>query len=233
MRYVSFDIEFTGANHSKGGRLLEISAFEFDENGDYTGALHLLVDPGKPIPQFISNLTHITDAMVAGKSSEENAVAAFKAFIGDDAVLIGQNGDDDIRFLSQIDYTLAGRFTYDTWRSAKALYPGEKSYSLGALIQNHGDPSWHTQPHRAWSDAWATGRLFFKMRDECEAMSAGQLAVLRKAYPPVTKAGEFFHHAVRGSGVNVPGLRHTPVAATTRAVPHTPPLVPRFDGLAA
>jgi DNA polymerase III alpha subunit (gram-positive type) len=209
MRFVSFDIEYIPSSHGKRGRLLELSAFEFNEKGEYTGALHLLVDPGEPIPRFISNLTHITDEMVAGKSTEANAAAAFKAFLGKDAVLIGQNGDDDIRFLAAIDPDLAGRFTYDTWRVAKMLYPGEKSYSLGTLIQNHGDPSWHTHAHRAWSDAWATGKIFFKMRDECENMSKSELATLRRANPPVSKAGEFLHYAVRGEGVGPSDIRGT------------------------
>ena len=46
------------------------------------------VNPGKPIPQKVVDLTGINDAMVADAPTPEEAIRAFKEFCGDN-ILVG------------------------------------------------------------------------------------------------------------------------------------------------
>lgn len=62
--FVVVDLETTGTSPSAGAMITEIGAVKI-RGGEILGEFHTLVNPGSPIPPFITVLTGITDAMVA------------------------------------------------------------------------------------------------------------------------------------------------------------------------
>src|SRR5204863_5715 len=74
-----------GAVRVAGGRLLE--------------SFVTLVNPGRPIPPFVSNLTGITDAMVAAAPPLEEALPRFVQFLGE-GVLVAHDASFDVAHLN-------------------------------------------------------------------------------------------------------------------------------------
>ena len=64
--FVVVDLETTGTSPTTGAMITEIGAVKI-RGGQVLGEFHTLVNPGSPIPPFITVLTGITDAMVAPK----------------------------------------------------------------------------------------------------------------------------------------------------------------------
>jgi DNA polymerase III epsilon subunit family exonuclease len=120
-----------------------------------------LVDPGRPIPPVVTDITGIDDAMVAGSPDIETALARFVEFAGQD-VLVAHNAPFDLRFLNYERRRLAGRYFTQPWLDtlvlARRLLNGQvPRHDLGTLA------SWAdttVRPiHRALPDAEATAEL--------------------------------------------------------------------------
>ena len=94
--FVVVDLETTGGSPAECG-ITEIGAVKV-RGGEVVGELQTLVNPGAPIPSFISVLTGITDAMVAGAPRIEAALPAFLEFAAG-SVLVAHNAGFDISFL--------------------------------------------------------------------------------------------------------------------------------------
>jgi len=125
-----------------------------------------LVDPGRPIGAFVSTLTGITDAMVAGRPSIDEVLPEFLEFAYD-TVLVAHNAPFDVGFLRQAAsaYELAWpHFTVlDTVMLARrVLTPGEvincKLATLAAYFGVRAAPN-----HRALADAHATVEVLLQL----------------------------------------------------------------------
>ncbi|MCC6260402.1 MAG: 3'-5' exonuclease, partial [Anaerolineales bacterium] len=128
---VSVDIETTGLDESREA-IIEIAAVKF--NGRRIEAeFNTLVNPGKSIPDFITGLTGIDNAMVRQAPRLQDIAHELTSFIGD-APILGHNVKFDIGFLRK-----AGLFQYqqtlDTYELASVLMPTASRYNLGALGQ--------------------------------------------------------------------------------------------------
>ncbi|MCQ3938009.1 MAG: DNA polymerase III subunit epsilon [Chloroflexi bacterium] len=144
---VSLDIETTGLDEERDS-IIEIAAVKF--NGRRVeGEFNTLVNPGKHIPDFITGLTGIDDAMVRQAPRLRDIAHELTAFVGD-APILGHNVKFDIGFLRK-----AGLFEYqqtlDTYELASVLLPTASRYNLGALGKQLGIPLPAT--HRALDDA--------------------------------------------------------------------------------
>src|SRR5258706_14884604 len=96
--FVALDLETTGLDVDRD-TILEIGAVKFKGNrvdDEYS----TLVNPGRPISAFISQLTGITDAMVAGKPFVRQVLPGLDKFVGD-AIIVGHNIKFDLGFLRQ------------------------------------------------------------------------------------------------------------------------------------
>lgn len=160
---VSVDIETTGLDESREA-IIEIAAVKF--NGRRIEAeFNTLVNPGKSIPDFITGLTGIDNAMVRQAPRLQDIAHELTSFIGD-APILGHNVKFDIGFLRK-----AGLFQYqqtlDTYELASVLMPTASRYNLGALGQQLNILLPAT--HRALDDARVTQAAYVRLFDmACE-----------------------------------------------------------------
>ncbi len=119
--FVAFDLETTGFDPRKAS-IIEIGAIRFDRFGHELGRLSLLIDPGGPIPDVVSKLTHIRDEDVRGGFTQEEAVRILLDFCKDDYI-VGHGVSFDVGFCQAI---VKGAFeksiVFDTQKIAQKLY---------------------------------------------------------------------------------------------------------------
>ena len=157
--FVVFDIETTGLN-SHTNEIIEIGAVKI-KAGRIVDRYSQLINPGRPIPYHITEITSITDEQVANEPKINEVIGKFVDFIGD-AVLVAHNAPFDMGFIKRdikkylnIDYQCS---VIDTLQMARDLFPDLKKYGLGDLnktlglaLENH---------HRAVDDSQATANMF-------------------------------------------------------------------------
>lgn len=156
--YCIVDIETTGGNH-KSGKITEIAMFKHD-GLSVVDSYSTLINPEKSIPYFISNLTGITNDMVADAPKFYEVAKKIIEFMGDD-IFIAHNVMFDYNFIREEFKSLGYKFEKEricTVKSARKIFPGLPSYSLGKLCKSMGIPL--ESHHRAEDDARATATLF-------------------------------------------------------------------------
>ncbi|AMM52164.1 DNA polymerase III subunit epsilon [Rufibacter sp. DG15C] len=159
--YAIIDIETTGSQPSDD-RITEIAVFIHDGN-QVVDQYSTLINPGRPIPFFISQLTGITDEMVRD-APKFHEVAKDIVQITDGKVFVAHNVRFDYSFLKKEFSDLGFNFqrkTLCTVRLSRKLMPGLPSYSLGKLCKSIDIPL--RLRHRAIGDAEATAVLFDRL----------------------------------------------------------------------
>lgn len=163
--FVVYDTETTGLDPNTEF-LTEIGAVVV-ENGQITETFGTFVNPGKPIPPKIVELTGINDSMVADAPTPDEAVRMFAEF-AKGRVLIAHNAHKfDMRFM-HIAAKRAGieldNAYIDTLPMAQNLYPGLRNYKLDTINDHlEIEPFNH---HRAVDDAMALAKIFCKMLED-------------------------------------------------------------------
>ena len=125
-----------------------------------------LINPGRPLPQKIIDVTNITDAMLEGKDNEENAVRRFIEWFGD-CPMVAHNAKFDVSFLEMAyrKYNF-GTFTnpvIDTLELSRTLDNTYARHSLSALVKRYEVPWDENAHHRGDYDAEGTALVFYKM----------------------------------------------------------------------
>ncbi len=159
--FVVFDIETTGLSPVTEA-ITEIGAVKI-KDGQIVDSFNKFVNPGKPIPQKIVELTGITDAMVEEAPPISVILTEFYNFVGN-STLVAHNAGFDTSFIKNAakDNGKDFEFCYiDTLELARSLVKGVKNYKLDTLtkhfnikLENH---------HRACDDALATAQIFLKL----------------------------------------------------------------------
>ena len=98
--FVIFDIETTGLSAAACG-ITQIAALIIRGSGEEVDSYETFVNPGMPIPSNITELTGITDDMVADAPSEAEAVRAFLDFCGG-RMLVAHNATFDCSFIRRV-----------------------------------------------------------------------------------------------------------------------------------
>ncbi len=191
---VVFDIETTGFS-PVNDRIIEIGAVKVRE-GKITERFSAFVNPGKPIPFRIEQLTGINDAMVLDAPGIEEVLPRFLDFCGD-AVLAAHNAGFDMSFIKENvrRARILKEFTYlDTMGIARLLLPGQAKHTLDAVaktlhisLENH---------HRAVDDAECTAEMyqaFLKMLAERGIKSLAQLEEAGCSNPEIIKKMTTYH----------------------------------------
>jgi len=157
--FVVFDIETTGLN-SHTNEIIEIGAVKI-KAGRIVDRYSQLINPGRPIPYDITEITSITDEQVANEPKIDEVIGKFVDFVGD-AVLVAHNAPFDMGFIKRdikkylnIDYQCS---VIDTLQMARDLFPDLKKYGLGDLNKTLGLAL--EKHHRAVDDSQATANMF-------------------------------------------------------------------------
>ncbi len=162
--FVVFDIETTGLDKNKE-KITEIGAVKV-KNGQVIDKWSTFVNPEKHIPEKITELTSITDEMVANAPKIEEILPEFLAFCKG-CVLVAQNSNFDTGFIKNECNRLGIPYDYpamDTLILAKCLYPELPNHKLDTLTKHLNIVLEHH--HRAVDDAKATADIFIKMLAE-------------------------------------------------------------------
>ncbi len=204
---VAFDLETTGLS-PRSDRILEIGAVRYDRALRPLDQLQVIVDPQIPIPLAIQRLVGLSDEDVRGAPPPLEAATRFAAFCGD-APLIAHGGTFDQLFLrSLLADWFGSRLVYDTLDLARILLPTYESHSLPLLSRRLGIP--HERPHRALSDALATGELFRVLLGAGRALPVDtQLEMRRVADQTPGPLATFLGDLVRRPGIDA----RAPIAA--------------------
>ena len=163
--YVVFDFETTGFNAGGADSIIEIGAVKI-RNGEILERYDELINPGRPLPQKIVEVTNITDEMLAGKDTEENAVKRFVEWFGD-CPMVAHNAKFDVSFLEMAykKYNL-GTFTnpvIDTLELSRTMDNTYARHSLSALVKRYEVPWDENAHHRGDYDSEGTALVFHKM----------------------------------------------------------------------
>lgn len=167
--YVCIDLETTGLE-AKKDRIIEIGAVKV-KDGAVVEEYGTLVNPQMEIPARITELTGITNEMVAGKPCVREAVEHLVEFCKD-LPLLGHNILFDYGFVKHNAVNLGMTFEkkgMDTLKLARVFLPDLPSRSLQNLRVYYGIPQ--DDAHRALEDARTTYLLYERLRKEFEEKS--------------------------------------------------------------
>ena len=136
--YCVLDLETTGFSF-RTEKITEVGIMKV-KNGEVIDEFSCFVNPEKPIPQRVVEVTNITDDMVKDAETIDKVMPKILEFVGD-SVLVAHNADFDIGFLkynaNELGLSLDNTYL-DTLRLAKDLFPDYKKYKLGKIAENLG-----------------------------------------------------------------------------------------------
>jgi len=162
------DFETTGAAPAQGARATEV-AICLLEGGRIVDRYASLMNAGVHIPSFITQLTGITNAMVAAAPPADAVMREVAAFVGQ-RPMVAHNAAFDRQFwrseLAHCGLTTANDFAC-TLLLSRRLYPDAPNHKLGTLAQ------WFDLPvsgraHRALADAEVAAHLMARMQHDLE-----------------------------------------------------------------
>jgi DNA polymerase-3 subunit epsilon len=209
------DLETTGGAPA-AARITEIGAVTY-RGGERLGEFRTFVDPGVPIPRFITHLTGIDDLVVRGAPPVEAALPALLEFLRG-TVFVAHNASFDFRFLNH-DLTRLG---YDplpgppvcTARLARRVLardvPNVRLATLAQFFRTATQPT-----HRALDDAEACAEVLHGLLELGGRLGILTLSDLHQALrargnPHLAKI-RLTDHLPRRAGVYL--LRRAPTAS--------------------
>ena len=208
--FVVFDTETTGFNAANGDSMIEIGAVKI-KNGQITDRFDELINPGRHIPDKITELTDITDEMVKDALDEEKATKKFLKWIGS-LPLVAHNAKFDIGFLEMAikKYKLEElkNTVIDTLELSRALDQGFARHSLSALVKRYNVPFDEESHHRGDYDAEGTALVFYKMCKKLDSQNIEKISDIDKlvSKDEIYKFGRTYHF--NALAINREGLKN-------------------------
>ncbi len=185
--FVALDLETTGARAGTS-KITEIGAVRI-EGFREVGHFSSLVNPMRPIPPMITQITGITQQMVAKAPRIEEIMPALLEFL-EGAVVIAHNAAFDVGFLNYELQRLTGRKlgegAVDTLPLARALAPGLPNYKLRTVAEALGAPV--NACHRALADAQAAGHVFVTLTGRLQERGITRLGEMRAFLNPSSRS---------------------------------------------
>jgi ATP-dependent DNA helicase DinG len=187
---VALDIETTGIDPQRDS-ITEIGAVKF--NGQrIEGEWSSLINPERPIPPMITQLTGISNAMVSKSPTIHDVIPELTAFIGEHPIL-GHNVKFDINFLNKHNILEFNDFL-DTYEIAAVLLPSAGRYNLSALAEILHIPA--PTSHRALADAQTTRSVYLRLFDIALDLPIDILAEIVRLSENVEWGAEYIFHEV-------------------------------------
>ena len=160
-RPIYYDTETTGVKSDKD-RIIEIAAYDASDGRSFCS----FVNPGMPIPAESTNITGITDSMVADAPGWGKVGKDFFDFCGKDGVLIAHNNDSfDILFLraeaKRAGIEMPSFECIDTLKWSRKYRPDLPRHSLQYLREVYGIEK--NNAHRALDDVMMLHTIFSMM----------------------------------------------------------------------
>ena len=177
--FIVFDLETTGLNPASE-EITEIAAVRVVE-GEIRDSFQTYVNPHKPIPAEITELTGISDETVADAPDLDKAVPEFLAWAGEGQYpIVAHNAGFDMGFLRTACQRLGieREFTsIDTLEMSRLMLPHMHKFKLNILAKElQVGPFEH---HRASEDAAVLGRIYVKLlkrlREEMHAVTTADI----------------------------------------------------------
>ncbi len=159
--FVVFDIETTGLS-CVNDKIIEIGAV-ICKGDEILDRFDTFVNPHTALSKETTELTSITDEMVADAPELRDAIKAFLDFCGD-RPLVAHNAAFDTSFIRTACSELGYEFNYtylDTYGISRFVNTDLKKHKLDAIQRYFGLEDFHH--HRADSDAEITAKIFHKM----------------------------------------------------------------------
>lgn len=164
-----FDFETTGL-HPVKDTIIKIAAIRI-KNGNRIGTFSIIIDPEREVPEFITNLTGITNEDVKGQPVLKDVLPFFLQFIGD-SVLVAHNAAFDLSFLEakcrEFNQDIPKNDFIDTRTICIDKYPYQ-SHKLTDMCERLGISI--NGSHRALNDVTSTGNLLYKLNKEFRDLS--------------------------------------------------------------
>lgn len=166
--YAVLDLETTGLNPLHGDRAVEIGITLF-RDGQVLDTFESLINPGIRIPPFITQLTGISNDMVASAPAPRQVLRDALDFVGD-AQLVAHNAGFDRKFWRRELFVELGiecqREFLCTLMLARRIFQSFSSHRLGEIAGTLGLDTGRS--HRALDDANVTAEILGTMLDRLQ-----------------------------------------------------------------
>jgi DNA polymerase-3 subunit alpha (Gram-positive type) len=171
--YCVLDLETTGFS-AVTEKITEIGIMKL-QDGKVIDKFSCFVNPEKPIPARVVEVTNITDDMVRTAETIEKVFPKMLDFI-EGSVLVAHNAGFDVGFLKHNARILGYDFDFtylDTLSLAQEVFPEFKTYKLGRIAKKLGIKV--EVAHRALDDVDTTVKVFMLMLDKLKERGAKTL----------------------------------------------------------
>ena len=192
--FIVFDIETTGFS-AKNDAITEIGAVKV-VNGEIVDRFSTFVNPKRPIPFRIEELTHISDAMVVNAPVIEEVLPKFLDFC-EDYIIVAHNAGFDTGFIRENAKIINREYNpsiIDTVAMARLLLPDLNRFKLDTVckalnisLEGH---------HRAVNDAEATAQIwveFIKRLKDKGLSKLSDVASLGETNADIVKKTKYNH----------------------------------------
>ena len=183
--FVVLDLETSGGSPNLGAHITEIGAVKI-RGGEVIGQFQTFINPGTPIPYFITELTGITDEMVFDSPSINETFPTLLEFLGSEheTVFVAHNAPFDLSFLKAAavmhEYPWPKFVVIDTAKLARRVLSRDEvtNCKLGTLAEYFSATVSPT--HRALDDALATVDVLHALIGRVGSLGINTLAELQK-----------------------------------------------------
>ena len=190
--YVVFDLETTGLS-ARYNKIIEFGAIKIT-GGRVTDRIDILVNPECHIPEKITEITNITDEMVAKEKTIKEVLPRIMEFIGD-SILVTHNASFDFSFLNEAlvnsGFEKSNNPVVDTLAISRYLYPENRNHRLGTLCRHMEVKYDEDSAHRADYDAFVLSEVWLNM---LSLLTKGNLNLTHKELGKLEVSKEMIMH---------------------------------------